>query len=220
MLDYSQAMSKLTPTSFALLGLLNYRDWSAYELNKAMQGSIVRASWPRVESRIYTEIKNLEKHELAQSEKQQQGGRSRSVYSINAQGKQALKNWLQTSAGSMRIEYETLLQLAFSDVGKAGLTETLIDRVEQQTLEDIQVTIETCEKTMEQQTWATSDTGHLHVLTIKFVNGMSEARLNWAKHARAYLKNLDNDNISAQSLNEYAVEIERLKTLQKNTIND
>ncbi|CAH0992361.1 hypothetical protein SIN8267_02480 [Sinobacterium norvegicum] len=209
-------MSKLTPTSFALLGFLNYRDWSAYELNKVMQGSIVRASWPRVESRIYTEIKNLEKHQLADSEQQQQGGRKRRVYRINQQGRQALQTWLKSSAHTMRIEYETLLQLAFSDIGEAGLTHALVDRIEQQTLQDLQITIDTCEQTLEQQTWATSATGHLHVLTIKFVNQMTEARLSWARQARSYLDRLDHDNISAQSLAEYRVEVDRLKELLKN----
>ena len=45
-------MTRLTPTSYALLALLSRRSGSAYELNKHMQNSVLRAYWPRAESHV------------------------------------------------------------------------------------------------------------------------------------------------------------------------
>jgi DNA-binding PadR family transcriptional regulator len=54
----------LTTTSFALLGLLSVRPWSAYELTGQMKRGM-RHTWPRTETRVYQEPKNLVAHGLA-----------------------------------------------------------------------------------------------------------------------------------------------------------
>ena len=118
-------MAKLTTTSYAILGLLARRDWSAYELTKYMQLSAVRAVWPRTESRIYLEFKNLIAHQLATAERQEKQGRKRSVYSITALGRQQLGEWLQEEQGSLRLESEPLLKLLYCDLEPAAFTRQL-----------------------------------------------------------------------------------------------
>jgi DNA-binding PadR family transcriptional regulator len=88
-------MSDLSLTSFALLALLSIRSWSAYELTSYMRESTLRAVWPRAASHIYSELKRLEKDELASSEEARQGGRKRSVYSITPEGREALRSWVE-----------------------------------------------------------------------------------------------------------------------------
>ena len=44
----AKAMRKLTPTSYAILGLLALRPWSAYELTKQVRRSL-HFCWPRAE---------------------------------------------------------------------------------------------------------------------------------------------------------------------------
>ena len=58
-------MKKLTPTSYALLGLLARKPWSAYELNAHMQYSVLNAFWPRAASGVYSEPKKLVANKLA-----------------------------------------------------------------------------------------------------------------------------------------------------------
>ena len=54
-----QEMSEPTPTSYAIQALLSLRPWSAYELTGFMRTSNLRGIWPRAESRLYAEPKNL-----------------------------------------------------------------------------------------------------------------------------------------------------------------
>ena len=109
-------MAKLTTTSHAILGLLERRSWSAYELNKYMQRSGIRAVWPRTESRIYVEFKNLVAHKLATAQKETKQGRNRTIYKITPAGRKALRSWLKTSEGGFRLESEPLLKLLYADL--------------------------------------------------------------------------------------------------------
>ena len=112
-------MAKLTATSYAILGLLERQPWSAYELTKYMQHSGIRAVWPRTESRIYVEFKNLVSHELATGEQEQKQGRKRTVYTITAEGRKKLRQWLKEPTGGIRLESEPLLKLLYSDLEKS-----------------------------------------------------------------------------------------------------
>jgi hypothetical protein len=49
-------MAELTTTSYAILGLLNIKPWSAYELTQQAQRSL-RYAWPKSESHLYAEPK-------------------------------------------------------------------------------------------------------------------------------------------------------------------
>ena len=86
---------KLTPTSYALLGLLARAPHSAYELNGVMQTSLIRVYWPRAESHVYSEPKKLLAHDLVSERKEKVNGRPRTVYTITDKGRQALEDWLQ-----------------------------------------------------------------------------------------------------------------------------
>ena len=49
---------KLTTTSYAILGLLDLRDWTAYDLAQQAGRSLAYA-WPVSESQLYAEPKRL-----------------------------------------------------------------------------------------------------------------------------------------------------------------
>ena len=56
------SLPRLSPTSYALLGLLARGSASAYDLNTIMQTSLIRVFWPRAESHVYSEPKKLLAH--------------------------------------------------------------------------------------------------------------------------------------------------------------
>src|SRR3954469_5697273 len=87
----------LTTTSYAILGLLALRSWTTYELAKQMERTL-HYFWPRAESRLYEEPKNLVAQGLAHAEKTYVGKRARTIYSITPEGREALKEWLATEA--------------------------------------------------------------------------------------------------------------------------
>jgi PadR family transcriptional regulator AphA len=116
---------KLTATSYGILGLLALRPWSAYELTKQVRRSL-HFCWPRAETRLYQEPKNLVEHGLLKATTTVNGKRSRTEYAITAKGRKALRAWLGEPSAPPRLESEALLRLFFAEHGtKDGLLATL-----------------------------------------------------------------------------------------------
>ncbi len=108
---------RLTVTSYALLAELALQPWSAYELAKQMRGN-VRFIWSRAESRVYDEAKRLVALGLIDAEREFQGRRGRTVYTLAPAGRQALDAWLSTApAAGFAMEYEALLRVFFGSLG-------------------------------------------------------------------------------------------------------
>jgi DNA-binding PadR family transcriptional regulator len=109
---------KLTPTSYALLGLLARGPRSAYELNGIMQTSLIRVYWPRAESHVYSEPKKLLAHGLVSEQREKVNGRPRTVYTITDKGRQILEEWLREESGAeLRTQSELMLKLILGDTG-------------------------------------------------------------------------------------------------------
>jgi DNA-binding PadR family transcriptional regulator len=106
----------LTTTSYALLGLLAIKPWSAYELAGQMKRGFPWY-WPRAERAIYAEPKNLEAHGLARSASEQRGHRSRTVYEITPEGRDALRAWMRSPSALPKFESESLVRLTFLEHG-------------------------------------------------------------------------------------------------------
>ena len=106
----------LTPTSFAILGLLAVRSWSTYELTRQMDRTLGRF-WPRAQSKLYEEPKKLVEHGLAVAATDRVGLRPRTVYSITPAGRTALAGWLQAPGAGPVLEFEQLLKVWFSEHG-------------------------------------------------------------------------------------------------------
>lgn len=109
-------MEELTTTSYAVLSLLGVRPWSAYELTQQM-GRSLRWFWPKAESLVYEECKKLARHGLASTHREHQGRRPRTVYTITEAGRAALRGWLEQPTAGPRLEFESMLQIAFADHG-------------------------------------------------------------------------------------------------------
>jgi PadR family transcriptional regulator, regulatory protein AphA len=126
---------KLTATSYAILGLLAVKPWSAYELTKQVRRSL-HFCWPRAETRLYQEPKNLLEHGLVRATATANGRRSRTEYAITAKGRKALRAWLGQPSPPPRLESEALLRLFFAEHGtRESLLATLAE-LEAQALAD------------------------------------------------------------------------------------
>ena len=115
----------LTTTSYAVLGLLAVKPWSSYELTQQMDRSLGRV-WPRAVSKLYEEPKKLASHGLARSAAEQNGRRTRTVYTITAEGRRVLAEWLGQPGRGPALEFEQLLKVFFAENGtKTDLVATL-----------------------------------------------------------------------------------------------
>ena len=115
----------LTPTSYAILGLLAVKPWTTYELAQQMDRALGQF-WPRAESRIYEEPKKLVANGLARASSEMVGKRPRTVYSITAKGRRALAQWVPSPGAGPVLEFEQLIKVFFAEHGtKADLLATL-----------------------------------------------------------------------------------------------
>ncbi|HEY7137340.1 MAG TPA: PadR family transcriptional regulator [Acidimicrobiia bacterium] len=108
-------MAELTTTSFAILGLLNIKPWSAYELTHQAKRSL-RYAWPKSESHLYAEPKRLVRLGFARVTEAPAGPvRTRQVYRITAAGRRALQHWLESEPAAPQLEFEAVLRLFYAD---------------------------------------------------------------------------------------------------------
>src|SRR5688572_401822 len=119
----------LTTTSFAVLGLLDIRPWTSYDLIRQVERSLGRF-WPRAQSKLYEEPKKLVTLGLAEATEERVGQRRRTRYSITPAGREALVRRLAEPGAGPSLEFEQLVKIHFADRAtkaavQAGLTETV-----------------------------------------------------------------------------------------------
>jgi len=110
-------MRRTATTANALLGLLALRpSWTTWELTKQLRRNL-RFFWPRAESRIYAEARQLQRRGLATAERGFTGRRPRTVYAITDAGRRAVAEWLATPPKPISLEAEPVLRVVLSDLG-------------------------------------------------------------------------------------------------------
>jgi DNA-binding PadR family transcriptional regulator len=106
----------LTPTSYAILGLLAVKPWTTHELVRQVDRSL-RRIWPRATSKLYEEPKKLVAHGYARASDDSVGRRPRTRYTITAKGRRALAAWLSEPGEGPVLECEQLVKIHFADGG-------------------------------------------------------------------------------------------------------
>jgi DNA-binding PadR family transcriptional regulator len=107
----------LTTTSYAILGLLDLRDWTAYELTQQARRSLAFV-WPMAESQLYAEPKRLEREGLVAISTAAAGPRrTRNTLRITPAGRRALRKWLATEPSAPRLQIEVLVRTLFATAG-------------------------------------------------------------------------------------------------------
>jgi DNA-binding PadR family transcriptional regulator len=115
----------LTATECAVLGLLTKGERSGYDLAKKAEGSVGWV-WAPARSQIYAVLPRLVKAGLATSRKVVQSGRpDKQVYRITRKGRQAVREWLETSEDS---EDTFLLRVFYGDLMSKQALVALIER--------------------------------------------------------------------------------------------
>jgi PadR family transcriptional regulator AphA len=115
-MEHDSPRPSLPTTSYAILGMLALRPWTAYELTQQMRRSLTYC-WPKAESVLYDEPKRLVRLGLATAQSEPAGRRTRTAYAITEEGRRALGAWLASEPGPPRFELETMLRLIYADQG-------------------------------------------------------------------------------------------------------
>jgi PadR family transcriptional regulator, regulatory protein AphA len=108
--------ARLTPSSFAILGLLTLAPSSGYELGSVTERT-VQNFWPLTRPHIYSELSKLERYGYAASvEVDQRRAPDKRVYSITEQGQRALDAWLRDPDPEVqRPRHPVLIKLFFAE---------------------------------------------------------------------------------------------------------
>ncbi|MGH2682143.1 MAG: PadR family transcriptional regulator [Actinomycetota bacterium] len=119
-------MQQPSATTYALLGLLDARSWTGYELTTQLRRSL-RFVWPSSEGHLYREQKRLVDRGWATVTPEPVGKRHRKRYTITAAGRRAMREWLRTEPGEPRIEIEGLVRMFY---GNQGSVEDMVRSME------------------------------------------------------------------------------------------
>jgi DNA-binding PadR family transcriptional regulator len=106
---------ELNPTAYVILGMISREPRSGYEI-KALVDNTTRFFWAASYGQIYPELKRLSKAGLVEGSDIPRGERKRTVYSITAGGRSALKDWLRQPPQTAEMREEGLLKLFFAGV--------------------------------------------------------------------------------------------------------
>ncbi len=182
----STAGRDLTPTSYAVLGLLALEPGSAYDLVRRAKTTL-RHFFPRAERKLYEEPKRLEALGLVVGREERTGKRLRTVYRITKEGKRALREWFTLPAAAPQFESEAVLKASLGDL----TTKTrLLEALEQAEVFAVQGLAEgraIAEALLDSQgAEASSQAGRLHVVALmyEFVFSYFESMARWASWAR------------------------------------
>ncbi len=174
----------LTTTSYAILGLLDLRDWSAYELTRQVRRSLGFV-WPVSESQLYAEPKRLEREGLITIVEDPVGPRrTRQVLGITADGRRALRTWLATEPAAPKLQIELLVRTLFATAGSKDDLLAAIDgsRSSVQAAYDYGVSVV---KDYRAGRNPFPERLHVNILWMVFVHDVLRLLLDWADFARA-----------------------------------
>jgi PadR family transcriptional regulator, regulatory protein AphA len=119
---------KTTTTSFALLGLLGIKPWTAYEIVAQIRRGM-HFFWPRSDAHLYAELKRLVERGHATAEVVDGRRKQATRYTITPQGRVALEDWFGTEPAAPLLEVEGFLRMFLGDQAtkedlRASLEET------------------------------------------------------------------------------------------------
>ncbi len=197
-------MKKLTSTSYALLGLLAERPWSAYELAKYMKTSLVTIVWPRAVSRLYEEPKKLLEHKLATAEQQEVRGRLRMTYDITDLGREALERWLNEPAAEILVEHESMLKLLSSNTKELNKIQMRINEIEQQLQTGMGLAAKDASNISEQG-FSMPGRALPSVLGLLYIHELAKGQRRWIERSREILAQR-NSNLRGSDLEIWAHE--------------
>jgi len=106
-------MAKENKTKFALLGVLNLKPASGYDIKKFCDSTISHF-WKENYSHIYSVLEQLKDDGFAEKEIEMNEGKLRNVYRITALGRQRYIEWLGIPSEVPQERLEFLLKMFFS----------------------------------------------------------------------------------------------------------
>jgi PadR family transcriptional regulator AphA len=107
-------MSPLSPTAKVILGMLELRPRSGYEIKQFVDRS-TRFFWAASYGQIYPDLQRLAEAGMIEGADEPTGDRRRTVYRLTREGEQALLAWLREPPETYELRHEGMLKAFFAD---------------------------------------------------------------------------------------------------------
>jgi DNA-binding PadR family transcriptional regulator len=183
-------MSRLTTTSYAVLGQIALASGGAYELTKRMRRNY-RFFWPRAESRLYDEARRLVDARMASAEKTFTGRRARTGYALTPSGRRALEAWLaEPPAAGWTFQYEPVLRVFLGNFGTREQLLAAIDRARGDA-DELLAVADTVAADYAAGTAEGQPHVHVRALVFEFLFLQANATRDWAERARVEVEAWD-----------------------------
>ena len=181
-------MPKENKTLYAILGLLSHEPLTGYDIKKKI--SVIHYFWDAGFGQIYPALKELESEGMV-TKQSFPGQRGRKIYTITAQGRKKLAQWLQVPASQENVRYEILLKLFFSSLIPASESVKNIVAFKNRNQINLQ-TLKRFERNLVAALPESPDHTY-YLLTVLFGKYVYQAYLKWADEAIEILKNLEGE---------------------------
>jgi PadR family transcriptional regulator AphA len=119
-----------------VLALLGIDRWTPYELVRHLKLSMIHHIWPRAESKVYDEPKRLVAAGHATATIDRTNPR-RTRYTITAQGRRVLAQWVAQPGAGVRFESEGALKVLFAENGTQQQLLATIESMRHEALADV-----------------------------------------------------------------------------------
>jgi DNA-binding PadR family transcriptional regulator len=206
-------MNRTATTANAILGLLALRpSWRTYDITKQLRRNM-RFFWPRAESRIYDEAKQLVQRGLASAASERTGQRTRTSYRITEEGNRALQRWLATPPRPTALECEPLLRVFLADFCTRDQIEVALDQL----CADAEAILSVGRDVGPEYLAGTApfqDQLHVRALILDFLWSHAEQLRDWAEHARSVISGWDDQTPEERTATALAIIQRRLASDQ------
>lgn len=121
----SSAGAGLGPGDYAFLGMVALGCDTAYDIKKAMAGSI-SFFWSAAHSQVYQHASRLVRDGYVR-EREEKAGRRRKILSLTPKGKRALTAWLTEPADALQLRDEMLVKVFFGALADPEGTRAMLE---------------------------------------------------------------------------------------------
>ncbi len=178
----TRVQATLTPTGYAILGLLHEQSLHGYEIARYFRpGAELGLAAPADMSTIYTFLKDLQEQGLIKGKRVTVGARPpRTVFSLTDDARALFEEWLSTPVGRMReVRIDFLLKLYFAERAGGRKAVALIE-----------AQIEACHRYLERMRDIEPDIG-----TTRFEHLVWESKFTAAEGVLAWLVGLNKPDL-------------------------
>lgn len=175
-------MAKDRKIDMVILGLLSHEDLTGYDIKKSIDNSI-SFFWKGSFGSIYPSLNAMEKDGRVTkvTDREKIGGREKIWYSITAEGRKSLEEWLMEEKVTNDLKYETILKIFFGGNVTAEASLATLDNFERGIAADLQILRfykSNLEKVMDERDHV------FFYITVNFGIETYEAYLRWCSDTR------------------------------------